>query len=64
MIRYLHVTIIPLRGFMQSTPTLSNSAEIVENESRLALLRYSRMILVGFYTSDPYDDEGVPILGS
>jgi len=32
MIRYLHVTIIPLRGFMQSTPTLSNSAEIVEIE--------------------------------
>ena len=26
------------------------------------LLRYSRMILLGFYTSDPYDDEGVPIL--
>ena len=22
----------------------------------------SRMILLGFYTSDPYDDEGVPIL--
>lgn len=37
MIRYLHVTIIPLRGFMQSTPTLSNSAEIVENESRFKL---------------------------
>ena len=34
--------------------TLSNTAEIVENESR--------MILLGFYTSDPYDDEGVPIL--
>ena len=26
------------------------------------LLSDSRMILLGFYTSDPYDDEGVPIL--
>ena len=25
-------------------------------------LNDSRMILLGFYTSDPYDDEGVPIL--
>ena len=25
-------------------------------------LSNSRMILLGFYTSDPYDDEGVPIL--
>ena len=26
------------------------------------LISDSRMILLGFYTSDPYDDEGVPIL--
>ena len=26
------------------------------------IIGYGRMILLGFYTSDPYDDEGVPIL--